>query len=557
MHRSFKTSLAAALALVLSACGGGGGGGNVPVTPTATPPPPSVASAFTCPSSSTSFASAGGGASSAFDVVRRPVSTHRIAPTAPTMLAVRYAPSVQTESAIARRAREIGAQHVASLHFDGIGQHVRILHVDPARFDSVRSQLARTPGVIGVGIVHRVRTQGVSREYITSDPYFKGVTGSVAPLYQTAATPGQWDMHIMGLGYAFEYSQPSNGSGMTSAGALGSTGVRLAIIDTGEDITHPELAGAHVVRTQCFITNANGTAQSVGTYVTDPDGHGTDVTGIAAAASNNGFGFTGAAGTVSLMLYRVFPTPDDACSNPSTTDPQCSTSTLDVASAINDAVSNGANVISLSLGTDGTPCTNGVDPDQTEGAAIANAIAHNVVVVSASGNASASTVDPPGCDTGVIAVGASAYNDGAPNGSGYTGANREYVANYSNYGTGSWGLVAPGGDPTSNDADNLHWIENIWTSTPFDPSFAGACGTDSFGASKDCRILIAGTSMATPHVAGAAALVLSVNSAYQNPAAMKQLLCSTADNIGDPHQGCGRINVYRAVAKALNDPNLP
>jgi hypothetical protein len=53
-------------------------------------------------------------------------------------------------------------------------------------------------------------------------------------------------------------------------------------------------------------------------------------------------------------------------------------------------------------------------------------------------------------------------------------------------------------------------------------------------------------------------LVLSVNSAtYGTPSAMKQLLCSTADNIGDAHQGCGRLNVYRAVAKASGDPNLP
>jgi len=45
-----------------------------------------------------------------------------------------------------------------------------------------------------------------------------------------------------------------------------------------------------------------------------------------------------------------------------------------------------------------------------------------------------------------------------------------------------------------------------------------------------------------------------VNSNYGSPAAMKQLLCSTADNINDPNQGCGRLNVYHAMAKALSDP---
>jgi hypothetical protein len=38
---------------------------------------------------------------------------------------------------------------------------------------------------------------------------------------------------------------------------------------------------------------------------------------------------------------------------------------------------------------------------------------------------------------------------------------------------------------------------------------------------------------------------------------MKSLLCTTADDIGDGKEGCGRINVYRAMATALADPVLP
>lgn len=63
--------------------------------------------------------------------------------------------------------------------------------------------------------------------------------------------------------------------------------------------------------------------------------------------------------------------------------------------------------------------------------------------------------------------------------------------------------------------------------------------------------------MATPHVAGAVALILAVNSSYQTPAAMKQLLCQTADDLHDTHQGCGRLNVYRAMATALGDTSPP
>ena len=134
----------------------------------------------------------------------------------------------------------------------------------------------------------------------------------------------------------------------------------------------------------------------------------------------------------------------------------------------------------------------------------------------------------------------------------------------------SWGIVAPGGDPSRRGSspnattiDYLHWIENIWTSTPYmsspsDQSFAGNCAASTeYGEQGNCRTLIAGTSMATPHVAGAAALILSVNPLYQPPALMKALLCDYADDIGDPHEGCGRLNVYRAMAKALTDPSPP
>jgi subtilisin family serine protease len=63
--------------------------------------------------------------------------------------------------------------------------------------------------------------------------------------------------------------------------------------------------------------------------------------------------------------------------------------------------------------------------------------------------------------------------------------------------------------------------------------------------------------MSSPLVAGAAALILAVNPSYQSPTAMKTLLCQTADDIGDPHQGCGRLNIYRAMATAIGDSSPP
>jgi subtilisin family serine protease len=144
----------------------------------------------------------------------------------------------------------------------------------------------------------------------------------------------------------------------------------------------------------------------------------------------------------------------------------------------------------------------------------------------------------------VIAVGASALEGST---------HSEGVAGYSNWtgssGGGSGGayLVAPGGDPSSDkDADDLHWIENIYSSTAMSP---GACSIDEAGEAGDCRILIAGTSQATPHVAGVAALILGLRPSL-TPAQVAADLCSTATNIGSSKQGCGRLNAGAALAKA-------
>jgi subtilisin family serine protease len=423
------------------------------------------------------------------------------------------------------------------------------------------AKLRSQAGVKSVSRVLRLSRSAVTSPYTPNDPYYKGYPGTGAPYYESASIGGEWDMHAIGLGSAWGYSQSANGSGITNAGALGSSSVRLAVIDTGEDLTSPELGNGKVVRSECFITDENGN-QSASTYVTDQDGHGTDVAGIATALVNNGVGFVGTGGKVSLMAYRVFPTPDDNCLNDSSSDDQCSASSTDIASAIDDAVANGANVINLSFGSGtGSSCQD----DNVEGPAIANAIANNVIVVAAAGNAGASSVDVPACDPGVIAAGASALADGQTNGSG-VGGSGEYVASYSNYASSNttrWGIVAPGGDPYCpntnggcTDTDYLHWIYHIYTSTPLDSNYAGLCAPDDgTTAPIDCRILIAGTSMAAPHIAGAAALIVAANPAYQSPSAMFQLLCSTADNIGAAHQGCGRLDVEHAMGVAVGDPS--
>jgi len=606
--------------LLLAACGGGGGGTTPPVTtpstapPTATPtqtpsPKPTSTSssnpqAFTCPpNDSQANVVARSNASAGSDAVTRAsgLRVQRASNTATGLLAVTYSTATASGSratALTAREQAAGASVVQQLTFARTGKVIHVLSVPVAQMATITATLRAQSGVEDVAPTGLRRyTTAVTTPYFPNDPYFNGFTAlqntqagngttstyQVGPYEESSAVAGQWDMHAIKLEYAFGYSQPKNGSSVTNvSGALGSASVKIAIIDTGEDPTHPELA-SKIKYQKCYITNAAGTSQSTSNFETDPLGHGTDVAGIAAGATGNALGFTAAGGNVAIYAYRVFPTPDDNCANDNTTDPQCSASTADIAAAIDDAVAQGVNVISMSLG--GSTCGTGAgfapngDSDPVEGAAVAEAIAAKIIVVAASGNSGGKGVSAPGCDTGVIAAGASALADGNPNGSAFAGGTAaapvEYVANYTQYGTtntpqnaNSWGIVAPGGDPNTNgDNDDLHWIENIWTSAPYeasptDKNFQGEC-TDDYPNSNgtvapvDCRTLIAGTSMATPHVAGAAALILSVNASYQSPAAMKQLLCSTADDIQSSIQGCGRLNVYNAMAVAVGDPAPP
>ena len=521
------------------------------------------------------------------DAPRRNVDAgSRNAPVTAGRLEVTYdlATLSASRNAFAARESALNAALVHEFDFTHTGVAARILSVAPAQAASVAAALRAQAGVrsVAIGGTRRYK-QTVSKSYFPNDPYFTGFsvtespggtatpppsTYEVPPYEETANVPGQWNLHAIFLEHAFAYSLPSNGSGITNANAVGSSGVKIAIIDVGEDTTHPELT-SKVAYQKCFITNPSN-VQSVSNFTTDQDGHGTDVSGIAGAATNNNVGFTGAGGNSSIYAYRVEATPDDNCTTSTTSDPQCSTDTADIASAIQDAIANHVNVINISLG--GGTCTNGVDQDPVEGAAIADAIAANVVVVAAAGNDGSQGLNSPACDTGVIAAGATSLADGQQNGTGGSAGSAyapiEYVASYSDYGSPgaaaksatAWGIVAPGGDPINDtDPDDLHWIEDIWTTTPYDANFAGGCYVDypGTGTVTDCRTLIAGTSMASPTVAGVAALVLAVNPSYQSPAKMKTLLCTTADDIGDSKEGCGRINAYRALAVALGDPVSP
>ena len=405
-----------------------------------------------------------------------------------------------------------------TLAFDRLGVTDVIVRSDSSLpHDDVAYLTARSNAdrVRVVGYVHA----DTARPYLVNDPYFVGLPGTAAPFFETAAVPGEWDMHVIGVANAWGYALPGN-SVPANVNALGRPDVPIAVVDSGVDVSHPEMRGK-VVRAQCYM---NGTQSD---FVTDDFGHGTPVAGVAAADTNNGIGLVGVAFRSPLMIYKVIGAQGVAF-------------TADVAAAINDAVAHGARVMNLSLGS--------TSDDPTEHNAVENAIASGVVVVASTGNEGVDHIEFPAGDPGVIAVGSSQLNEKTP-------ANSEAVANYSNFGTsGNWGLVAPGGsaDVMSDYLQSIYTIASSQTPGSSDLT----CTPDPVQGSviDDCRTKFFGTSIATPHVAGAAALLLSVGVPASNVA---QLLCRTADDIGDSRQGCGRLNVYRAMAIALHDPNPP
>lgn len=549
---TYKLGTFVLVASLLTACGGGGGGSSVPapvVTPTPTPTPSPALNTAVCVPNGLSAIRAPqsiSGASVGADGIVRMMPGRAGEPYVPGQLAVQYHVS-QTESV--NRAVLSAAQNgdngvAADIHYPRSDLATRVVRVDESKLEAMAANLRRQSGVVRVDRVG-ARREMTSNAYFTNDPYFSGANTSPsgqpgAPLYASPTYPGQWDMHIMGMQNVFGYSQTGN-LVPPNPNALGSAAVKLAVIDTGMDTTLPDLGPAgRVLRTECYITPTSG-PQTNTQNVADFDGHGTNVTGIAAAQVNNGFGFVGTGGNVSLLLYRIFPKGGTNDGN---------ASSVDEASAINDAITNGANVISLSLGSS--------TADPTEQTAIEAAISAGVVVVAAAGNETATKLDYPAAYPGVIAVGATGIDD--------TG--NEHVAGYSNYdsvNSTTWGLVAPGGDPSgTSDSDFLHWIQNTYSLRVASPNNCRAAQglPDFFGETGNCSVLIAGTSQATPHVAGAVAMLLAVEPSLKTgtsatAANVKAALFAAAHNIGDPKQGAGRLNEYYLIAQALNDPSLP
>jgi type VII secretion-associated serine protease mycosin len=228
--------------------------------------------------------------------------------------------------------------------------------------------------------------------------------------------------------------------------------------------------------------------------IKDEDGHGTHCAGVATAIAGNGMGISGIAPNVKLMPIRVLDAKGEG-------------EDKDIAAGVIWASNHGASVISMSVGS--------LSASRVLKDAIAYAQKKNVLVVAAMGNDGNNKPNFPAQYKGVMAVGATDAKDN--------------LAEFSN--TGNWiSVTAPGVD--------------ILSTMPTYRVTSNEDGTSQGYAKED------GTSMATPLVAGLAALVRSrwpELSAEQ----VRQTIEATATDLGpkgvDTRFGHGRINARRAL----------
>ncbi|MBI3256371.1 MAG: S8 family serine peptidase [Actinobacteria bacterium] len=321
------------------------------------------------------------------------------------------------------------------------------------------------------------------------------VAGVVPSSAQTTGTdplrPYQWPLDVIGAEVAW--------------GQTMGRGITVAVIDTGVDLAHEDLA-AQLVPGNDFV-DGDRTPQDV-------NGHGTHVAGVIAATRGNDLGVVGVAPEARIMPIRALDA--EGVGTPAA-----------VIAAVRWAVDNGAAVINLSVTevtAQGGPFAGSLT------SAIEQAWAKGVIVVLASGN------DGSGGDTSApsyekvpaIVVTATDRHDSP---AGYARP----------VGDAQWAMAAPGGagnGEISDDVASTYWSRG----------------------QSNLYAAMAGTSMAVPHVAGAAALLRSLG---LSPAETVDRLLGTARDLGAPGRdavfGAGRLDLSAAikgVPQSLQQPGI-
>ncbi len=241
-------------------------------------------------------------------------------------------------------------------------------------------------------------------------------------------------------------------------------------------------------------------------YDNDPrdfSGHGTNIAGLISATTNNGVGVAGVAGGsnpkfkgVKIMCLRSGYLTND-----------CLNGGVDGSAGVqcfNYAVAKGVHVINVSYGPQySEPCNPGYGTDLATRNAIINALNHDVVVTIAAGNDNVDCPDYMAIIGGVLNIAALDQND-----------NKAWFSNY-----GTWiHLSAAGVDMQTTESDQ---------------------GNPDYAAWQ-------GTSYSAPVVAGVAALIRSHNPTLLNDS-INSILINTADDLGNPDLGAGRVNAMNAI----------
>jgi subtilisin family serine protease len=381
----------------------------------------------------------------------------------------------------------------------------------------VENQLTPIKDLPGIGA--QVVAVGVGRErelaarlaanplvqYVARDYKVRAAVIPTDPLYAGS----QWNLEKIGMPVAWDTT-------------VGTPSVVVAVLDQGISRDHPDLNGQWMYapgRTpaQHVILQDPGAGCPAATAPEDdgwqspafPFTHGTHVSGTIAAeatiAADPAIGIAGTAPGVRILPLKVLDCHGEGFLS-------------DVAAAIEFAANNGARVINMSLSDDGALGGNCAGTAPYLHAAINTANSRNAVVVAAAGNLDPSQPQtlgphlPAACDS-VISVGATTQSDA--------------VASFSTQ-NATVDISAPG--------------EGIWSTLRM-PDSSYSYGSES------------GTSMAAPHVAGCAALMLSANGALP-PATVEQILKDTAVDLGAPGRddafGAGRIDCGSAVQEAAS-----
>jgi len=332
---------------------------------------------------------------------------------------------------------------IGGTHMEDIGQTTGMvrLRVPAATLELLKTQLERLPQV----------------KFVEKNYHF-----DPALVPNDAAYPNQWHLPRINAPQAWEITQ-------------GSAGAVIAILDSGIEATHPDLAGKLVPGYNTYA-NSNDTS--------DAYGHGTMVAGVAGALTNNGQGISAVAGASPLMPVRVTDTAGRA-------------SSASIANGIIWASDHGARVVNISF--------NGVAANTTIRTAAEYAYNRGTLVVAASGNCAC--VEPTPDNPFILSVSATDESDSPA----YFSSTGPFVD-----------LSAPG--------------TNIMTTAKF-----GLYTTDS------------GTSLASPMVAGVAALLFAANPRLTPALAVQMLEATVVDPGGDgydPRLGYGRVNAAAAVVAA-------